>query len=85
MRTIAVIAALTAVAVLLGGGPNDAPAALSSVELAFDRGGWIYAARADGTGALEGRAQRSRRTGLGSVARPGGPTERTRYGSASDS
>ncbi len=51
MRTTAVIAALTAVAVLLGGGQNDAPAAMSSVELAFDRGGWIYVAREDGTGA----------------------------------
>ena len=49
MRAIAVIAALTAVAVLALGGTNASPAAKSSVELAFDRGGWIYVAQDDGT------------------------------------
>ena len=50
MRAIAVIGALTAIGALLLG-PDRAPAAPSSVELAFDRGGWIYVARDDGTGA----------------------------------
>lgn len=50
MRTIAVIGALAAVAVLVAG-PNAAPVTKPSVELAFDRGGWIYLAQDDGTAA----------------------------------
>ena len=50
MRAIAVIGGLAAIAVLVLGGPSAAPAARGSVELAFDRGGWIYVVQDDGSG-----------------------------------
>lgn len=51
MKPVAFIGAAMAVGALLVGSAERAPAAPSPVKLAFDRGGWIYVARDDGTGA----------------------------------
>ncbi len=50
MRAVTIIGGVAVLLALLTPNPSTAPAAAGPGEIAFDRAGWIYVARADGSG-----------------------------------